>query len=382
MSIKSRRKIAIIHPLFLWGGAEIVFLAMIKTLSQNYDVTVYSSINLFKNSDRIYEYYLIDIRNLIFKNKVIGYDYFQRFKYLYYNLTIKKVKSDKNKYDLLISSNGFFDFGMKGIQYIHFPPKRSNYLSQADNHPNIWKIYKKVAQKISNFNNECKYNNITLANSKWTAFYLLQDYGIKAKVIFPPVIHKAEIGKPDLNNLLIDKPKFIIFGRISPEKNILNGIDIISKLVSKGIFVELVIAGYVSNLDYLKQIQKVISNLNWIKIVINPSKMLLQSLLNDSSYVLVPAINEHFGITTVEAAINGKIVFGHNSGGTAEILNGFDELLFSSNDEALSKILKILKSSVSYKRDIIEKLKNKMNIYSYQNFKRNIINVVDEYFNE
>jgi glycosyltransferase involved in cell wall biosynthesis len=50
---------------------------------------------------------------------------------------------------------------------------------------------------------------------------------------------------------------------------------------------------------------------------------------------------EHFGMATAEMTRAGCIVFGHSSGGTPEVLNGEADVLWTSEDEAVSKIVRL-----------------------------------------
>jgi glycosyltransferase involved in cell wall biosynthesis len=67
---------------------------------------------------------------------------------------------------------------------------------------------------------------------------------------------------------------------------------------------------------------------NRVSFLPNPSHAEVKQALAQTRFYVFPAVNEHFGMTTVEAIAMGAIPFVHDSGGQREIVP-LDGLRFS-----------------------------------------------------
>jgi glycosyltransferase involved in cell wall biosynthesis len=73
---------------------------------------------------------------------------------------------------------------------------------------------------------------------------------------------------------------------------------------------------------YLESLQRRTSELDLVNVefLANPTDQTAREELARTRFYIFPAINEHFGMTTVEAIAAGAIPFVHNSGGQKEIV--------------------------------------------------------------
>jgi glycosyltransferase involved in cell wall biosynthesis len=79
----------------------------------------------------------------------------------------------------------------------------------------------------------------------------------------------------------------------------------------------------------------------WIDFREDLSRDELNRLMGQSRYGIQAMENEHFGMATAEMTRAGMLVFAHDSGGSPEVLNNESALLWSSEGEAVRKIVNV-----------------------------------------
>jgi glycosyltransferase involved in cell wall biosynthesis len=115
-----------------------------------------------------------------------------------------------------------------------------------------------------------------------------------------------------LLNKLIEKDYLLYVGRISQEKNILFLIEVINRLVQKGLNKKLIILGPISDISYYNLVIDKINMYSLNEFVIfRNSKLSLE--LNEyyinSCCVLLPSFIESFGLVVLEALQFKKVIF-------------------------------------------------------------------------
>jgi glycosyltransferase involved in cell wall biosynthesis len=360
------KKVLIVHPVFLWGGSETVLINMIEALKANYEVYVISTSSLYKKISEIKQKYNTSLSKNDFKEINI-YSFAQKKPKLAKHLLMRWIKKNNKGFDILISNAGFMDFGKKGIQYIHYPPHKSNYGKVSIR--TLIKSY--IVDKISNFDEKSRVQNFSICNSNWTKKELINKYKLNnIEVIYPPVY--------------LNKPKrkiensFIAIGRISPEKKIEKIIYILDKVKASISDVSLLIVGSTINTTdkkYIDFIKSLVSNRDYIDIVENPSYTELQELMSKTDFGIHAMPAEHFGIAIVEMMSSGCIVFAPNDGGQAEIINDID-LLYNNENECVNKIINIIENNK--KEEKREILLEKSHNYSNLSFKNNFLLYIKE----
>jgi len=162
-------------------------------------------------------------------------------------------------------------------------------------------------------------NKLIFANSKFTANAIKTEIGINPHILYPPV--SSEI----LNHSLLDFEKqrennVITVSRICRQKG-LEIIPYIAKSCRREI--SFTIAGLLDSQEALNSIVKLAKDLKVserIKIITNIDRAHLRRVLSNSKVYLHTSINEHFGISIVEAMASGCIPVVHNSGGPKEFV--------------------------------------------------------------
>ena len=124
------------------------------------------------------------------------------------------------------------------------------------------------------------------------------------------------------------------------EKN-LNLIPHLAKQIDN---VRFIIIGNLHHKEVYLQLKKLIHELgveNRVILMTDVPKPLLKQILLESKIYLHCAVNEHFGISLIEAMACGCLPIANDSGGPKEFVP--ENLRYTSMDEVVSKIIKILR---------------------------------------
>jgi len=343
-------KIAVLFPAFLGGGAEAVCLWMLEALKEEYDLTLYTFSHI--SFSKLNEYYGTQLSekdvNIMhpFASKKISSVLAQNHSAftLRQHLLTKQFKKIKKNFDLAISAFNEMDLGQSGIQYINFPMfgRGQETIRRIVGYPNspLRSAYRNICRVISDFSEERMKNNVTVANSNWTAKVIKQIYGIDAYVIYPPV-------NSDFPNIAWDAREngFILISRIVPEKKVEKAINILQMLRTKNYDFHLHIISGKCDPKYEKYIQKLRNNnSSWVFLEKGIYRKALCSMLVKHKYGIHVRENEQFGIGVAEMIKAGCIPFVPSEGGQVEIIGNNKQLTFNNEHEAIEKISKVLSS--------------------------------------
>ena len=265
-------------------------------------------------------------------------------------------------YDIVINHNNTSFLYKKRsahklVSYVHFPRKYRGLSPFESIHmprrgpkrwTNIRGDFLKVTSCLYQFNHDISENDLLIANSNFTKETFMEVYDCKSgriSVNYPPV------DIPDTLSYHKKKPTILSLGRFSPEKRHFEQLDIASRLPDK----EFIFIGFISDKKYYEQLlhYKSEKGLKNITIIANAEYKTVQKHLAQSSYFLHSMIKEPFGITTVQAIINGCIPIVSNSGGQKEIVT-IDKLRYDSPEEAI-KIIRNLDRLTDTKTNTIRK---------------------------
>ena len=331
-----KKKILIVHPIFLWGGAEQVLLCMIKSIHSSYDLHILTGNSLRKMEDKIQTRYNFNCGSYAFKEIINGW-LFKSFPYLLKQIQQRKVYEIGHKFDLVVSSSGSLKSTSKTIEYIHYP---RNLSGTRGKRRFAW--IKKVIQKII-LSNETDRSGKTvkIANSKWTRDNIKKDQKeTNTIVIYPPVnTYKTRESNKDEFNI-------VSLSRISPDKYIETTISNFNALRKRNQKLTLSIIGSTKNCDkyYVKHIKELCGLNESIEIYLDVSESTKKTLLCKATYGLHSMPKEHFGIAIVEMMSFRMIPFVPNGGGQIEVVNN-EMLTYSSKNDLLQKFELVLNNS-------------------------------------
>jgi len=184
-----------------------------------------------------------------------------------------------------------------------------------------------------------EWSDLILANSAWAARQLEAHFQIaRADVLHPPVpLPEAPVAGER------DPLAFVCLGRIVPEKEIERMIAILDRVRALGFPVTFTLIGNLDESDYSRGVAALAAgHADWIT---TPGFLDLDGkhkILGRHTFALHACRIEAFGIAVAEMAAMGCVPFVPCSGGAGELVP-FPELHFESDDEAVGKIVNLLR---------------------------------------
>lgn len=204
--------------------------------------------------------------------------------------------------------------------------------------------------------NRLKFKKIhgIICNSEFTKKIIGKEYGIKGKVVYPPVdVENFQPGKKENEILAVGR-----FSRILHAKKQEVLLEVFKKMCDQGLKNwQLILAGGMIEEErkFLEQLKSAAANYP-VLIQTNVSFDQLQNLYGRArifwhaagfgeNELDHPERMEHFGITTVEAMAAGCVPVVVNKGGLPEIVNnGVSGFLWETEEELQKKTLQLIKS--------------------------------------
>lgn len=276
-----------------------------------------------------------------------------------------------SQYDLLITADNYAAFAKPGIQYVHFPARLQPGPARfaAIVHPYFW-----LCDWILGANWMAAAGNVTLANSRWTADGIERLGEVSTPIVlYPPVID------PGGNLPWAERDDtFLCVGRFHGSKRIELAISIVRAVRAQSIpRARLMIVGSPVDAASTARIRRMSAGDAWIEYREDLSRPELNALMGRSRYGIQAMEKEHFGMATAELARAGCLVFAHRSGGTSEVLNDEDALLWSTEEDAVRRITEISGSSSVSTDALRARLRNHAQSFSTESFVKRFRGIVD-----
>jgi glycosyltransferase involved in cell wall biosynthesis len=350
----SKKRILVIHPdLRASGGGNVVAAYIIDALRREHSVSTLSwapanidALNHFFGTSLSASELTVRSAPLLLRVVAKLNPWLVPFRYA---ILLRMCRKMRNDYDVIISVNNEADFGCRGIQYIHDPPywfcavhgrPRLSFYMLFPHH--LWAVFKgeyRPWMVIAGFSYNRMKNNLTLVNSHWTGRKISEFYEMKCITVYPPVPGFFPISPWEER-----ENGFVCIGTISPWKRLENLIKIIGAVRLEFKDAHLHIIGTTEDRRYRKRLLNLMKGSSWIFLNGNVSREELVRLVARHRYGIHGMKNEPFGIAVAEMVRGGCIVFVPRSGGPMEIVGGDDCLLYDTNEEAVTKILRVMKN--------------------------------------
>jgi glycosyltransferase involved in cell wall biosynthesis len=233
-------------------------------------------------------------------------------------------------------------------------------------------LYKNFLFKISPVHTIHKERNYT-TNSEYSASFFQDEYGLNIPVIYPPIDFS---GQHFTDNDLNTRDSLVFFSRIVDYKRP----QLILDLAQRYPHLRCVIMGAVSQRRraYYLWLHKRAEEMGIENVIFlpNPSIQKVREELGRAKFYVFPGINEHFGMTTVEAIIAGAIPFVHNSGGQKEIV--IEESARFTDAEFFTKFDILLNIPDQELNDIRKRLLDHVSQFSEENFVSKLLSYLDQ----
>lgn len=324
-------RVGIFHPVIKYcGGAEWVAINIMNTLKQHGHEIV------LLTNERVDQVKIADTfrRNVSVDAQIsLPLTFFPPTDY--HNLYTDALRSLilKSKCDILIDTISNAILPGMDVAYIHFPLLKK--LLPTFRNRVFYFPYRILVRGVKDLDQK-----VIFANSEFTAKAIREAIGVRANVLYPPI---PESFLNYRNNGNSSKPRddiVVTVARISEGKN-LTVIPYIAKLTDKN--VSFLIVGLLQSKKVLRSILELVEKLevsDRVKVLTDIKRDQLRTVLLNSKVYLHPTINEHFGVSIVEAMASGCIPMVHDSGGPKEFVPY--NLRYRSMEEAATKIEKAI----------------------------------------
>jgi glycosyltransferase involved in cell wall biosynthesis len=164
-------------------------------------------------------------------------------------------------------------------------------------------------------------NTLVLTNSEYSRKAISNAFNIDAKILYPPVdvetFQEIALKSNQRDDMVL------VISRIAPDKQIENAIEVARIMRGRGIGKIMTIAGNLHYYDhqYYQQMKNMIADYDlsdYVSLQTNISFSRLIQLMQLAKVYFHPRIDEHFGISIVEAMASGLVPVVSNIGGHTE----------------------------------------------------------------
>ena len=292
-------------------------------------------------------------------------------------LLMRYARQISDRFDVIVGCHNEADYGRRAIQYVHYPtylrPRPAVDYRWYHKFGALLDAYYAIADNVAGFSAERMKNNLTLANSNWTASRVKELLGIDAQTLYPPVVAPAPpIPWSDRRNA------FVSMGRLSPEKEYERSMNILARVRRHVPDLTFVIVGTWdrNTSHYTRHLQRLAASLgSWIQFRENLSRDEVRALAASSRYGVHAMREEHFGMAPAELAQAGAIVWVPRGGGQTEIVGNEPMLLYDSEDEAADKIMRVIDNEREQAR-LREHLASRSVMFTSERFMEQVRSIV------
>lgn len=278
-------------------------------------------------------------------------------------------------FDVCINGFNEMDFGVRGMQYLHFPSYAPRELlgryqmvppdSLSHRFPKLMKLYAFITHRIGRTNHARMMKNHSWVNSYFMQGVVQEAYGIKADVFYSAFVDPPE----KWNKARLRENRVITVGRFRADKSLLEYVDFCAALHRQHPDLTFMIVGKPVDRPYYESVVAKIQELGVpMELKTECSKEELAELLETSRYYLHPKPVEHFGISVLESLCAGCLPFVHQSGGVIEIVP-LEELQFQNEADLLAKFSRIHRDE-ELRTDLLKQLAEHGAQFSTENFRR------------
>jgi glycosyltransferase involved in cell wall biosynthesis len=264
---------------------------------------------------------------------------------------------EKGNYDITINTHGdtfpFYHSSLSktnAITYCHFPSAKyhidsenleylrdikiagltqipdSGYLKKGEAHffnveteRRISKYFKFLSNKYYNLMK----NTLVLTNSEYTRNAIFDAFNIDAEILYPPVDVDTFQRIASRSNHREDL--ILVISRIAPDKQIENALEVASLIRRRSVGKGMIIAGNLHQYDYqyYQQLKDMIVDYDlsdYVSLQTNVSFSQLVQLMQLAKVYFHPRLDEHFGISIVEAMASQLVPVVSDIGGHTEFV--------------------------------------------------------------
>lgn len=299
------------------------------------------------------------------------------------SILMRFTRQVSDGFDVVIGMNNENDYGRRGIQYVHFPtylrPRPKVDLRWYHQPRALVEAYYEMADRIAGFSFERLQQNVTLANSDWTASHVRRALGIDARTIYPPVADPLP-PRPWAGRAT----GLLAIGRISPEKEYDRLIRIAAGVRRQVPDTTLTIIGTTDRhgrrcFEDLRRLAAAHGDLVRLRLDLPAAEV--HETIATCRYGIHGMREEHFGMAPAEMVRGGMIVWVPRGGGQVEIVGDEPALLYDTEEDAVEKIAGVMRDDDAQAR-LRAHLATRGERFSVARFVREIRDVVADFEGE
>lgn len=338
-------KVAVLHPNLSNGGSGAVCLNVLETLAASHEVTLISDTE--PDFEELNDFFGtavdgVDVRTATVTGRLI--DGAARLTSLVETVGFDRLRKaaltrlldrTADEYDLVVSTKNELSHPAARIQYIHTPKwDRAAVPGLIGSDNPIQPVYDALCDRLANFDPETIARATLLTNSEWTAAIVEDVYGVEPRVVYPPV----DTSGFEPRDWADREPGFVTIGRLAPNKNVEQTIDIVAELNERHPEAHLHLIGPVSHPKHREALESKIDQYDCVQYEGELSRRELLEFVSTHRFGLHTRPYESFGIVVAELVAGGTLPFIPATGAPPEIIDGREELLFKSTSEAVEQI--------------------------------------------
>ncbi|WP_300758533.1 glycosyltransferase family 4 protein [uncultured Brachyspira sp.] len=369
------KKIAVLHPTFGYnGGAENVILSSAEYW---HSIGIETVIYTYRLRDNVPDY-IKQIKTDITLNPFL------------FNKTSKFLTNELKKYDAVLIHNfpAAIFFGLaydyakknniklpKSFWYCHEPSVRL-YGYDDESYKKLQKTLDIIARYTMHLDRlgVSKIDYI-ISNSIRTKESIKRVYDREAEVIYPCITSNIDFME------IKESEHFLYIGRIEKPKNIENALSafkiLLENIDNKDL--KFIIAGKGRHEKYLKNFVKKINLENNIIFKGFVSEEEKKELLNKSYALVMPAVNEPFGLTVIEALYCSCISIISNKSGVYEAVKDYSISCNTENIEEIYKAMLLSYKDKEIKEKFLELSKSSIHNFTVLSYSENMIKYIVKY---
>ncbi|MFC7078428.1 glycosyltransferase family 4 protein [Haloarcula halophila] len=232
-------------------------------------------------------------------------------------------------FDLAVSTANEFALPLPSVQYVHFPQFNGHVPGPDGVHDDgvadrVWTRLAGLADR------QLPDDAALLANSSYTADHLAARYGRAATVLHPPV-------DPIPGQPWAERERGVVtVGRIAPDNRTLDAIELVDRVRDRGHDLHLHLVGSAPDAyrSYVDRVEAAVDRRAYVTLEVAVPRERLETLLGRHRYGVNPKRGEHFGMALAEYVAAGMVPFAHDSGGQRDVVEGADDRLYGTVEEA------------------------------------------------
>lgn len=301
----------------------------------------------------------------------------RRYARVFQHALLSRIVATRHASDLDVLVSTFNEAPQTGsgrtVQYVHCP------LYGRDSHPvdlrpatPVQRAYSRTCSKVAGVSPDSLAGTTVLVNSDWMGEIVKTVYGTETTTIYPP-IDVAPLREAAERSR--DRRDFVMVGRVTPDKNVLETIDVIAGVRDRGHDIGLTIVGPIGRSKYGRAVSRRAAGEPFVTLLGEVNRERLVEILGRHRYGIHGKTHEHFGIVVAEMVAAQTLPIVPDSGGQREIVGHRDELLYGSTKEAERNVDRILSDS-ELERRIREELPDPTERFGRRRFRERIRSIV------